>query len=118
REGDGEAVQDVRGDVAAGRGRDPGSGRGRADRVGGVLLYRPVGERGRHPRVRGRSVLPGDRVPGLQGVRGRGAAAATVRVGQRGGVPHLPVDVHDGRGGGLGPARGGAGGTPLCLPVG
>ena len=35
-----EAVQDVPGDVAAGRRRDPGGAGGRADRVGGLLLHR------------------------------------------------------------------------------
>ena len=41
---DGQAVQDVPGDLAAGRRRDPGGAGGRADRLGGVLLHRPVGE--------------------------------------------------------------------------
>ena len=72
READGEAVQDVRGDLAAGRGRDPGGAGGRADGVGGVLLHRPGGDRGRHPRMRRRRLLPGDHVPRLQGVVGAG----------------------------------------------
>ena len=56
READGEAVQDVRGDVAAGRRGDPGGAGGRADGVGGVLLHRPVGHGGRHPGGGGRPV--------------------------------------------------------------
>ena len=45
----GQAVQDVPGDLAAGRRRDPGGAGGRADRLAGVLLHRPLGERRRHP---------------------------------------------------------------------
>ena len=37
-------------------GGDPGGAGGRAERVGGVLLHRPDGDRGRHPRDGGRSV--------------------------------------------------------------
>ena len=51
-EADGEEVQDVRGDVAAGRRRDPGGAGGRAEGVGGVLLHRPGRDGGRHPRER------------------------------------------------------------------
>ena len=69
----------------------------------------PAATRGRHPRVRRRPLLPGDRVPGLQGSRRGGPAAGAVRVGERRGVPRLPVDVHDDRGVGVGPGRGGAG---------
>jgi hypothetical protein len=50
-------------------------------------------------------------------VVGGGPAAGAVRVGERRRVPHLPVDVHAGRGVGVGPAGGGAGG-PLGVAVG
>ena len=61
RGADGQAVQDVPGDLAAGRRGDPGGAGGRADRVAGVLLHRPVGSGRRHPGGRGRPVQPGDR---------------------------------------------------------
>ena len=51
----------------------------------------------------------GDRVPGREGSRRGGPAAGAVRAGERRGVPRVPVDVHDDRGVGLGPGRGGAG---------
>ena len=45
----GQEVQDVPGDLASGRRRDPGGAGGRADRLAGVLLHRHLGERRRHP---------------------------------------------------------------------
>ena len=45
-----ETVQDVRGDVAAGRRTHPGGAGGRAERMGGLLLHRRKGDRGRPPR--------------------------------------------------------------------
>src|SRR5262249_26032803 len=50
------------------------------------------------------------------GGRGRPAAGA-VRVGERGGVPPVPVDVHDDGGLGVGPGRRPAGG-PVGLSLG
>ena len=67
--------------------------------------------------ARRRPLQPGDHVPRLQGGRRGGPAAGAVRVGERRGVPRLPVDVHDDRGVGLGPAGGRVGG-PLGLAVG
>ena len=46
---------------------------------------------------------PGDRLPRVQaGRRGR-AAAGAVPLGERRGVPRLPVDIHHDRGVGVGP---------------
>src|SRR5690349_1571592 len=61
-----EAVQDVRGDVEAGRRGDARGPGGRAEGMGGILLHRRVGERGRDPCDGRREVLAGDRVPRLQ----------------------------------------------------
>ena len=49
---DREAVQDIRGHLAAGRGCDPGRPGGRVPGVGRVLLFGPDGHRGRCPGVR------------------------------------------------------------------
>ena len=110
-------VQDVPGDLAAGRRRDPGGAGGRADRLAGVLLHRPLGERRRHPGDGGRSLQPGDHLPRVQAGRRGGPAAGAVHLGEHRGVPHLPVDVHADRGVGLGPEGRGVGG-PLGLAVG
>ena len=103
RQAGGEAVPDLPGDVAAGRRGDPGGPGRRANRVGGLLLHRPGCERGRHPRGGGRPVQPGDDLPRLQGGGGGGAAAGPVRVGEHRCDAHLPVDIHDDRGVGVGP---------------
>ena len=116
REG-GQALQDVRGDLAAGRRRDPGGARGRADGLAGVLLHRHVGHGRRDPHDRGGSLLAGDRVPRLQGGRRGRSAAGAVRVGEHRGVPRLPLDVHDDRGLGLGP-EGEVIGGPLGVALG
>jgi ketosteroid isomerase-like protein len=58
-----------------------------------------------------------DHLPRVQaGRRGR-PAAGEVHLGERGGVPRLPVDVHDDRGLGLGPEGRGSGG-PVGVAVG
>ena len=117
RQAGGEAIQDLRGDVAAGRRGDPGGAGGRAEWVGGLLLHRLGGERGRDPRDGGRPVRAGDDLPRLQGGRGGGPAAGTVRVGEHRCIAHLPLDVHDDRGLGVGPVGGRVGG-PIGLAVG
>ena len=99
----GQEVQDVPGDLAAGRRRDPGGAGGRADRLAGVLLHRHLGERRRHPGDGRRPLQPGDHLPRVQAGRRGGPAAGAVHLGERRGVPRLPVDVHDDRGVGLGP---------------
>ena len=90
READGEAVQDVRGDVAAGRGCDPGGPGGRAERVGRVLLHRPGRRGGRHPR---RTVAdrfsPGDAFRGREGGRRGGSAAGPIGVRASVGAFHI-----------------------------
>ena len=95
---------------STGRGHDPGGAGGRADGVTGLLLHRPLGLGRRHPDVDSRPVIAGDRLPRLQGGRRGGPAAGAVRVGQRRGVPRLPVDVHDDRGLGVGSGCGRVGG--------
>jgi hypothetical protein len=73
-----------------------------AEGVGRLLLHRPGGRRRRHPRVGRRPVQPGGGVPGREG-GGRGrSAAGPVRMGERRGVPPVPLDVHDDRGVGVG----------------
>ena len=106
---DEEAVQDVRGDVAARRRGNPGGVGGRAERMGGLLLHRRVSDRSRDPLDGCRPVLIGDRVPRLQGDRRSRPAAGAVRVGKHRCIPHLPLDVHDDRGLGMGPGGGRAG---------
>ena len=64
-----QAVQDVPGDLEAGRRRDPGGAGGRADGVAGLLLHRPVGVGRRHPDGGGGPVRAGDHLPRLQGGR-------------------------------------------------
>ena len=100
----GQAVQDVPGDLATGRRGDPGGAGGRADRLAGVLLHRHLGERGRRSwaTVADRFSLEIDLSRLQAGRRGRPAAGA-VHLGERRGVPPLPVDLHDDRGVGLGP---------------
>ena len=87
-------------------GTDPCRAGGRAGRVGGLLLHRPECDRGRDPRDGRRSVRAGDHVPRLQGDRRGRPAAGAVRVGKHRCIPHLPLDVHDDRGVGLGPGGG------------
>ncbi len=76
------------------------------ERVGGLLLHRPECDRGRDPHDGRRSVLAGDHVPRLQGDRRGRPAAGAVRVGKHRCIPHLPLDIHDDRGVGLGPGGG------------
>jgi len=90
---------------------------GRADRVAGVLLHRPLGERRRRPGGCGRPVQPGDHLPRVRADRRRRPAAGAVHLGEHRGVPRLPVNLHHDRGVGLGPKARGAGG-PLGLAVG
>ena len=94
----GQEVQDVPGDLAAGRRRDPGGAGGRADRLAGVLLHRHLGERGRHPGDGGRPLQPGDHLPRVQAGRRGGPAAGAVHLGE-----------HRGGGGGGRRGRGGGG---------
>ena len=54
----------------------------------------------------------GDHVPRLQGDRRSRPAAGAVRVGKHRCIPHLPLDVHDDRGLGLGPGRRRVSGPP------
>ena len=112
-----QAVQDVPGDLEAGRRGDPGGAGGRADGVAGVLLHRPVGVGRRHPDGGGGPVRAGDHLPRLQGGRGGGPAAGAVPLGEHRGVPRVPVDIQPDRGVGLGPCGGRVGG-PLGLAVG
>jgi hypothetical protein len=60
-----QAIQDVPGDLASGRGTDPGGAGRRADGVARVLLHRPVSERGGHPGDDRRPVQPGDHLSRL-----------------------------------------------------
>jgi hypothetical protein len=76
--------------LAAGRGCDPGSPGGRAGRADGAPLHRPVGGCGRHPRVRGRPILTGDRVPGLPGGGRSGSESGRRRVARGPGSPSSP----------------------------
>ena len=59
----------------------------------------------------------GDGVPGREGSRRGRPAAGAVSLGQRRGVPPVPVDLHDDRGVGVGPSRGRIGG-PIGLALG
>ena len=93
-------------------GGDPGRAGGRAERVGGLLLHRRERDRGRDPRDGRRPVLAGDHLPRLQRDRRGRPAAGAVRVGKHRCIPHLPLDVHDDRGLGLGPGGGRVGGPP------
>src|ERR1700733_11166032 len=70
---------------------DRGGAGGRADRLAGLLLHRPLGERLRHPGDGGRSLQPGDHLPRMQADRRGRAAAGAVHLGEHRGVPHLPV---------------------------
>ena len=97
------ALQDVPGDVAAGRGRYPGGAGGAGQGLGGVLLHRPDGVRGGRADGRGGSGVHRAGVPRPQGGVGRGAAAVAERVGQHRGVPPQPVAAYAGGGLGLGP---------------
>ncbi|MFO0957678.1 MAG: transposase [Isosphaeraceae bacterium] len=84
-------------------GARPGGPGRRAGRLAGLLLHRHLRFGGRHPGGGRRPVRPGDRLPRVQAGRRRRPAAGAIPVGERGGVPHLPVDVHADRGVGLGP---------------
>ena len=72
---------------------------------------------GRDPRDGGRPVRAGDDLPRLQGGRGGGPAAGAVRVGEHRCISHLPLDVHDDRGLGVGPVGGRVGG-PIGVAMG
>ncbi len=98
-------------------GRHPCRAGGRAGWVGGLLLHRCERDRGRDPRDGRRPVLAGDHVPRLQRDRRGRPAAGAVRVGKHRCIPHLPLDVHDDRGLGLGPGGGRIGG-PQRVTVG
>src|SRR4051794_16951660 len=113
----GQAIQDIPGDLEAGRGADPGGAGGRADRLEGILLHRHRGECRRHPDDDRRPLQPGDHLSRLQGDRWSRPAAGAVHLGEHRCVPRLPVDVHDDRGVGLGPDGRGVGG-PLGFAVG
>src|SRR5262249_53826604 len=101
----GEGGQDgqvVRGDGAAGRGRDPRGDRAGGRRLGGVLLHSGGGDRPGSAGGGGRPRRPGADVQGRQGGLGCGRAAGAQRPQQRGVLQPEPVAVHAGRGVGLG----------------
>ena len=110
RQAHGQDLQDLPGHLAAGRRPHPGGAGPRAARLARLLLHRPGRHRGRRAGLRRRPLQPGDGLPRPQG-DGRGrAAAGPVPVGQRRGVPPVPVDLHDDRGVGVGPVARRSGG--------
>src|SRR5262249_20520812 len=106
RQGGGQDVQDLPGDLPGGLRPDPGGAGEGGGSLGGILLHRPPGERGpgagslRRPRGYRTGVQGSQRGP-----RG-GAAAGAQLLGERGGVPPGAVVAHAGRVVGVGPAAG------------
>src|SRR5262249_46218957 len=117
RRGGDQDHQDVPGDVAAGRGGDPGGAGQGGGRLAAGLLHQAGGDGGGGPGGDGGSGGAGADEQGRQGRVGGGRAAGPQRVQQHRLLQPEPVDVLGGGSVGLGQGGRGSGG-PKGQPLG